>query len=218
MPQLSFKWPVSPSYAPEDFILSPANEEAARFLDIWPRTDSQPIALLSGPEACGKTHLATRWRARVGAATIDPSVLGRTDSGALWQGTTHAVLEDVHAVTNETALFHLLRHAETQGLFLLLTSRQSPRQLSFILPDLRSRLLALPATAIHAPDEALLKGFLLKCFTDRQLTVGEEVIGYLARRTERSFAAARAVVEAVETQAFEEKREITVPFMRRFLG
>lgn len=218
MPQLSFKWPASTSYAPEDFMLSAANEEAAHFLETWPRGHTQAAALLSGPEACGKTHLAQGWAQRTRAIMIDAEALGSVDSAALWQDAHHAVLENVHTIAQEAALFHLLRHSESHGHFLLLTSRMSAREMPVTLPDLRSRILSLPTAHIHAPDETLLKGYLLKCFADRQLAVSDEVTSYLVRRTERSFAAARALVEAVEARALEEKRDITIPFIRHIMG
>jgi chromosomal replication initiation ATPase DnaA len=217
MPQLSFTWPASPSYAPEDFIVSSANEEAVRFLETWPIAGQPQTAWLSGPEACGKTHLALTWTKRTQATLIYRNLLGTVDSASLWQGKAYAMLEDIDAATPEEPLFHLLRHAETHGVFLLLTSRFLARGLPFALADLRSRLLSLPGAAIHAPDEELLKGFLFKCFTDRQLSVGEDLVGYLARRTERSFAAARALAEAVEARAASENRKITIALAREVL-
>jgi chromosomal replication initiation ATPase DnaA len=216
--QLTFKWPQPPSYAPEDFITSAANEEAVRLLETWPGGHPGQAALISGPEACGKTHLALSWAKRTRAVIIDADALGNTSSATLWQEATHAVLEDVHAITHETGLFHLLRHGETHGLFLLFTSRLPASQLPFTLPDLRSRLISLPAAVIAAPDEALLRGFLFKCFSDRQLRVSEEVIDYLMKRMDRSFIAAHTLVEAVEQRALEKRREITVPLVKGLFG
>ena len=63
--------------------------------------------------------------------------------------------------------------------------------LEILLVDLRSRVRALPIAQIAPPDEALLRAVLVKLFSDRQLTVEPEVIGYLVVRMERSMAAAR---------------------------
>jgi len=217
MAQLAFQWPTQPSHAAEDFIVSDANAEAVRFLENWPDEHSH-VALISGPEACGKTHLASIWAKRTHAAIIDTYALGRKDSENLWKDATHAVLEDVHTITHQTALFHFLRHAETQKLSLLLTARAPAAQLHFALADLRSRLLALPSAHIQTPDEELLRGFLLKGFADRQLRVSDEVVGYLLKRMERSFVSAHALVELLERQALQNGRDITVPFIKNALG
>ena len=58
---------------------------------------------------------------------------------------------------------------------------------------------------------------LVKQFADRQLKVDDDVIGFLLRRMERSFAAARAMVGAIDDLALAERRNITVPLVRRVL-
>jgi chromosomal replication initiation ATPase DnaA len=132
----------------------------------------------------------------------------------MWKDSSFAVLEDIHAITNEAALFHLLRHAENERVFLLLSSRMSAQSLPFTLPDLTSRLRSLPGIQIEAPDQVLLQVFMHKCFSDRQLRVSEDVIAYLVRRIERSFDAAYRVVEAVEHHSSETKRDITIPMVK----
>lgn len=216
MAQLSFKWPVQASYAPEDFIISAANEEAVQFLETWPDGKSY-AALISGPEACGKTHLLRNWAARTHAIIIDARTLGVLSSTQIFGNATHAVLEDIHAGIDEVALFHLLRHAESHGSYLLFSACLPVRQLGFSLADLRSRLLALPAAAIGAPDEELLAGFLLKGFADRQLRVNREVIEFTLKRMERSFLAAQALVERLEERAVQSGRLITVPLVKSII-
>jgi len=49
------------------------------------------------------------------------------------------------------------------------------------------------------------------------VTVAADVIAYLVARIERSFAAARAAVAALDAAALAEKRPITAPFARRVL-
>ena len=72
-----------------------------------------------------------------------------------------------------------------------------------------SRLRAVPAVDLEAPDDALLRAVLVKLFADRQLAVDESLIGYLAMRIERSFASARAVVEELDREALRQKRPVT---------
>lgn len=216
MSQFIFKWPTKASYASEDFIVSPSNETAVRFIDSWPE-DERMTALLSGPEASGKTHLAQRWAMRVGALMLDKASLGKIPSEEVWTDASYGVLEDIESIRDEAALFHLLRHAELHGLALLLTARSDAKQLGFTLPDLRSRLLALPVAELFPPDEIALMGFLMKYFSDHQLRVGEDVISYMAKRMERSFASALEMAEKIARSSIEAKREITIPFVRSLL-
>ena len=75
--------------------------------------------------------------------------------------------------------------------------------------DLTSRLRALPVVTLSPPDDALLRAVIVKLFADRQLAVEEGLIGYLASRIERSFAAARAAVDALDREALRLKRPVT---------
>ena len=56
---------------------------------------------------------------------------------------------------DEKALFHLLNLARENRLFVLLTAQSAPSRWGISLPDLLSRLNAVPAVEIGAPDEAL---------------------------------------------------------------
>jgi chromosomal replication initiation ATPase DnaA len=63
--------------------------------------------------------------------------------------------------------------------------------------------------AMTPPDDTLLRAVLVKLFSDRQVAVDEGLIGYLATRIERSFAAARAVVARLDREAMRQKRPLT---------
>ena len=76
------------------------------------------------------------------------------------------------------------------------------------LPDLASRLRALPVVALTAPDDALFRAVLVKLFADRQLAVDESLVSFLANRIERSFAAARAAVAKLDREALRLRRPV----------
>ena len=67
--RLSLRQP--PSWAREDFVVSPANSEGVRLLDAWPSWPGGALALV-GPEGSGKTHLAMAWAQRTGAVLPTP--------------------------------------------------------------------------------------------------------------------------------------------------
>lgn len=211
MPQLAFSWPATSNYTPEDFITSPTNSTAASFIEIWPDA-RQPAALLTGPVSCGKTHLAYLWMQRTGGIMLDPATLGTVPSDMLFGVATHAVLRNIETLApQEEAFFHLLRYAENTTRHLLLTSRLPVRELPFKTPDVRSRLLALPLAQIQEPDDDLLRAYFTKCFADRQWRISASVINFLVLRTERSFAAAQAILAKLEQLIATTKRDLTIP-------
>jgi chromosomal replication initiation ATPase DnaA len=109
---------------------------------------------------------------------------------------------------DERALFHLINLAREDA-HLLLTAQTAPAGWTIALPDLVSRLRAIPTVTLSPPDDALLRAVLVKLFADRQLAVDDSLVGYLATRLERSFAAARAAVGTLDREALRRKRPVT---------
>ncbi len=204
--QLILDLPHRPALGAEDFLISRSNQAAADIVDRWPDWPSHSLVVVA-PPGSGKTHLANVWRLKSGAARLVAGALSEADvtgvTGAL-------VVEDLHAgVSDERALFHLLNLVREHKLSMLLTSRAPPGELSVALPDLRSRLRALPLVAISPPDEALLKAVLVKQFADRQLSVEPHLIAYIALHMEQSMEAAATVVAEIDRAAMASHRKVT---------
>jgi chromosomal replication initiation ATPase DnaA len=214
--QFTFDFPHRPAYGAADFLVAPSNAEAIAWLDRWPDWPASTL-VLDGPAGCGKTHLAHVWRARSEAPAIAPEALTVAGLPAL-VGDGTAVVVDGAERAAEQALLHLFNLiAERRGT-LLLTAAAPPARWGIRLADLRSRLLAAPLVAVRPPDDALIGAVLVKLFADRQLVVGEEVIHFLLRHMERSFAAAQRIAAALDRAALAAQRRITVPLARAVLG
>ena len=215
--QLILDLPHRPALGAEDFLLSDCNLGAVRLIDSWP--DWQENAkLLIGPAASGKTHLARVWQALSGAELLSPDGLDMRALDAMGAGTA-LIVEDVdRAGYDEKALFHLLNVAREKRVFVLLTARDAPNRFDCSLPDLRSRLNALPAVRIGAPDDALLKTVMLKHFADRQLAIDPKSLDFLALHIDRSLAAAALAVAAVDRAALGSGRKISRQLVAEALG
>jgi chromosomal replication initiation ATPase DnaA len=205
--QLALALAHDESFAREDFLAGASNADALKLIERWPDWPDRALALV-GPEGAGKSHLAAIWAEASGARRLSARALGETDllhalaTGAL-------VVEDVADDLNERALFHLINLVREEEAYLLITARAAPGRWTVALPDLGSRLRAIPAVTLTAPDDALLRAVLLKLFADRQLGIDESLISYLVTRIERSFAAARAAVETLDHEALRLKRPVT---------
>lgn len=204
--QLTFDLAHRPALGAEDFLISQSNQAASDIVDRWPNWPHWSVVVVA-PTGAGKTHLANVWRLRSGAAAFAASLLSEQDvaraNGAL-------LVEDLHTgIADERVLFHLLNLAREHKLSMLLTSRLPPGELVVALPDLRSRLRALPLVAISPPDEALLKAVLVKQFADRQLAVEPHVISYIALHMEQSMEAAATIVAEIDRRALAAHRKVT---------
>ena len=207
--QLRLKLAQPSSFERADFVLSETNREAIQALDAWPGWHGGCLVLV-GPEGAGKTHLARGWAEKVGAVRLAPTA---TDLAAIHD--RPVLMENADAAVPET-LFHLINLAGAGG-GLLLTSRIHPRAWIAELPDLRSRLNALPVAEIGAPDDAVLEGVLRKFFRERNIKPADDVYPYLIRRIERSVPMAREIVARLDEAADVEQRDITRALARQIL-
>jgi chromosomal replication initiation ATPase DnaA len=198
----------------EDFLPAPCNQEALAWLARWPDWPAPGLVLI-GPEGCGKTHLVRIFTAYADAACLEPTAMRQP--GAAPEARV-LILDPADPVLDEEGLLHGYNLQRERGGHLLLTARRPAAAWAIRLPDLASRLRALPAVEVRAPDDALLAAVLLKLFQDRQLHVSEGVIAYLVQRMERSFAAARRIVGALDALSLQRQRAVTVVMVRDLLN
>lgn len=208
--QLSFDLPARAALERDDFFVSPANALAVAMIDA-PSSWSAGRLILIGPEGAGKTHLAHVWAQQCGATILAASDLREGDIPELLRNPV--ALEDADQIAGdraqETALFHLHNLAQAEAQPLLLTARSAPQRWGLTLPDLASRMQAVQTAELALPDDALLSAILMKLFADRQINPSPDVIPYLARRIDRSFAAAQRTVALIDRAALQAHRPLT---------
>ncbi len=206
--QLAFALPHAESLSRDNFLEGPANEAALALIESWPDWPN-PVMLLAGPEGSGKSHLAAIWAEAAGARSTSAHALTSTEvPGELATGAL--VVEDLRSGEfDERALFHLLNLAREDAASVLITARVPAASLEIELRDLRSRLRAIPTVLLLPPDDRLFRALIIKFCADRQLTVDESVVSFVANRIERSFAAARQAVVLLDTEALRLGRPVT---------
>jgi chromosomal replication initiation ATPase DnaA len=201
--QLALALDHAESHAREDFLSGPCNAAALALIDSWPDWPANAIALV-GPEGSGKSHLASIWAVAAGARVISGRALLQND---LFPSlATGALVVEEAAAADERALFHLINLVREEDAFLLLTARTAPTAWPVAIPDLASRLRAIPMVALQSPDDGLLRAVIIKLAMDRQLKLEENTVSYLSTRIERSFVAARAAVIALDEEALRQGR------------
>jgi chromosomal replication initiation ATPase DnaA len=215
--QLPLDLGFASSFAAADYLVSASNAAAFAWVERWPDWPAPGLAL-SGPPGCGKTHLAHVWRERSQATIIEVATLATLDPMQLAASAPAFAIDGLAAgsldAAAERALLHLYNMTNERRGHVLLCAEAPPARWTIALPDLRSRLAALPAVAIAPPDDGLLEALLAKLFVDRQLAVDRGTVMFIVTRMERSFEAARRLVEAIDRAALASQRRPSLGLVR----
>jgi len=217
--QLALDFDHRPALGAEDFLVAPCNADAVGWIDAWPDWPG-PALVITGPAGAGKTHLARVFLSKSKGNPVTPVDLAVDEPPALVADAPACVLDNAEAALDQGLaehLLHLFNHVAETGRHMVLTAQRPPSRWDIPLDDLASRLNAASQARIGPPDDALIAAVLVKQFADRQLMVADDVISFLVARMERSFDAARRIVAAVDALALKERRNITVPLVRKVL-
>jgi chromosomal replication initiation ATPase DnaA len=214
--QLVFDLPNRPAQDAEDFLVSASNQAAVDLVDSWPDWPNAAMVVV-GPAGVGKSHLVNVWKSRSGGRDIAAGDLTEEVAGGAADMPAVAIEDIDRGIASEKALFYLLNMAREHKHAVLLTSRVPPGELEVALPDLRSRLRALPVVPIAPTDDALLQGLLVKLFHDRQLLVEPATVRYILTHMERSAEAAVQVVSEMDHLALTTHRRVTRALAREVI-
>ncbi len=215
--QLPLDLGYRPALGRDDFLVAPCNQDAVTFIDQWPDWKGHALCVF-GPPGCGKSHLANVFALRANAEFVSPSDLCDETVEGFIKLDKPLVIEDGDLISESRALLHLFNATREQGHYLLFTSQKPPARWSTALPDLRSRMAALHAVRIDAPDDTLMGAILVKLFADRQISVSPEVISYAIRHMTRSYSAARRIVDLADKESLAGQKAVTVPLIKVVLN
>lgn len=216
--QLVFNLPYGTQESATDFFVSSSNAAAVGWLERYPNWPA-PGLIIYGPTGVGKTHLARAWAGKVTGVRIEH----RSDAQEyLAADCLQPVIVDSADVIvadpkGAEAIFHIYQRLATAPSKMLLLANAPPKDWPLALPDLASRMKALPTVEIEQPDDALREALMIKYLADRGVSVGPDVIAYLLPRTPRDAQDLQKVLLALDTYALTQKKPITMSLARAYL-
>lgn len=197
MTQISLPFERHGGSSEGDFLVSEANRIAVAHLKRW-REWPLSISVLTGPALSGRSILARHFAQMSGGEVIDDAqgIKGRRD---------------------DHFLFHAWNEAQTAHRPLLMVGDTPPSGWDVRLPDLRSRLAAVPHVAIEAPDELLARALICRAFDLAGASYAPDVPDWLLRRVERRYDAIAQVTGLLDRAALSSGRKISVAMAKETL-
>jgi hypothetical protein len=160
-------------------------------------------------------HVAT-WPVRTAVLT-GPRGSGRSLIGRLFAAETGGRVIDGHDSVSEEEIFHAWNAAQSSNIPLLIIADAPPAEWGIVLPDLASRLRAVPVLTIAEPDDCLARDLIEALFAQRGIALAPEVAAYIVPRMERSYAMIHRIVAALDAASLEQGRRVGIRLTRETL-
>lgn len=208
------------------------DSEVVQILQSFVDSPEPQQNIIWGAPQSGKTHLLQACCAREAHAGRSvnylPLKMFESYGVDVLSGLTQSqlvVVDDVdHVVGDESkkewelALFNLINTTREKGQRLLLSSRQNPRNLQCILPDLASRLIWGGSYQVHELSVEDKPKALQARAEQRGFKLTDRVIEYLYRRYPRDIESLMKILDKLDEESLRQKTVITVPFVKKTLG
>jgi DnaA family protein len=221
-----------------DNFLSSNNSELVKVLKSMSQDLGSQSVFVWGQEGSGRSHLCQALylaaeenlksedeNARVAYLAlsekgIEPEVLSQLEHFSL------VILDDLDAVLGKTsegdvqwdeALFHFYNRIKDSRGSLFMTAAKAPKSFEAVLPDLKSRLGWDLVYQLEELSDADKVQALQRRADDRGITLSLEAGQYLLNRLPRDMHQLFSVLELLDHQSLSQKRNLTVPFIKKVL-
>lgn len=202
--------------SPATLVVARANEAAARLLTDWAAWPGGALAL-SGPQGSGKTHLALAWALETGARELAPQATSEEAAEMFAETGGRLLIDDADGPRDDAMLWRLLDLTRARKGAVLLVGARPPGDWTTPIPDLRSRLQALPVARLGEPDEAFLEVVLRRVCREQFIQLSDDAAKYLSKRMPRTFAAAHALAAELDRSIVKGARPVSVAVAKRAL-
>ena len=205
--QKSFEYKFVNNNILPNFYINLTNENAYEGV-----INSGNKTLLYGPRKSGKTEIGNMWVIKNNA------VVFKNNLDNLININKNILIEDLDQILNYENIFHLINHATSYELKILITTSVSINNLNIKLNDLVSRLKTFNYLEIYSPDDDMLLNILTKLFIDKQFIINSNsIFNYILKRANRSYEDMIKIVEKLDKLSLEKKRQLTIPLIKEIL-
>ncbi len=206
------------------------NRKTVSMLQAFVVSNKAQQNILWGEAQSGKTHLLQACCANVAeyphyAISYIPLKTVKEYGIEVLSGLSQSyliVIDDIDTVIGdknwEIVLFDLINQTRENNQHLLMSTRQNPRLLNCVLPDLASRLIWGGSYQLYAlADEDTFKALQTRA-DQRGFALNDSVIAYIYRRYPRDLASLLDILDKLEEESLRQKSVITIPLVKQVLS
>ena len=217
--QLTIKMPNRSALGREDFMVNECNQAALDFVDSFYKSKIR-TGVLIGPKGSGKSHLVNVFCNNTEIDKLKILQNFNIDIYKIFEENDAIIIEDIDLVSSkdeEEHLFHCINLSKELKKILLLTSGTELSNINIKIPDLRSRLDSLQRIKILEPNDDLMNSLILKLFHDRQILIKPNILIYLLKRIDRSYAGISEIISLIDNASLSKNKSISISLIKELL-
>jgi DnaA family protein len=183
------------------------------------------LLFLHGITGTGKSHLLQAICAAVPGSAYLPLRQLRDHGPDVLDGVAQlpaVAMDDLDSIAGDPAwelrMFGFYNDCLANGTRLAMAASTPALHLALRLPDLSSRLAAMPQFALRPLDDLQQRDALRLRAVQRGIELPEETIQYLQRRFVRNMGQLHELLDRLDLASLQQQRRLTVPFIREILG
>ena len=214
--QQMFKFQYDQNFRDDDFYVSNSNQHIFDFINKWPKWEKN-LLNISGPKFSGKTHLINIFIKNFDGLKLEASLMNE-DFLREVKFKKNIILENLNNDIDEKLLYTLINFIEQNDKFLIITSQRPIVEIQFNLSDLKSRFKNFLLQSIQQPDDELIFAIILKCLSDRQISLDKKLIDYIIKRIDRSYGKISDFIYKIDEISLKRKKPIDFKIIKEALG
>ena len=216
MDQLTFQFPFSKKYFEQDFFVSTNNFSAFKLIESWPNWPGKWLNIF-GENGSGKTHLSKILEKKYKRTKLVDA-----------RKVSNKIIEDLNIIDcliidnfenniEEDLFYSILNQSKLLENYILINSRVSINKNNFILKDLISRVKSFIFIGIELPTDDLLKVFISKILSDKQISINPKLLNFIINNVERSYEKMFKFLKELDELSLSTGKSININLIKKVL-
>ena len=214
--QQILKFNYDQNFKDDDYYVSRSNEHIFNLLNKWPNWEKNFLNII-GERFSGKTHLVNIFLKKFRGIKFESELLNSKNLKDI-KIHQNIILENMKKNVDEKLIYSLINIVDQENKYLIITSQDPIVNISFDLPDLKSRSKNFLLQNIEKPDDDLIFALILKNLSDRQISVEKKLIDYIINRIDRSYGKIFDFIYKIDEISLKKKKSIDFKIIKEALG
>ena len=216
MNQLVFKFPFKTKYYEQDFYVSSNNFSAYKLIESWPNWTGKWLNIFGLTGRAKPIYLKFLKKINrlkiVNCKNVNQSPIDELNN------LDCLIIDNFTNNIDEKLFYSMLNQSKQLENFILINSTSPIKDNSFVLKDLKSRIMSFIPVGIDLPTDELLKVIITKSFSDKQVTLDPKISEYIIKNVDRSYEKIFKLIRDIDNLSLSSGKSININLIKKVLN